>query len=177
MLLSVGFTWVISSYRKATAIVPAQAFHGAIGFAEALTACPCAQSCILHKQPGTCKTTCCICSPECVWLIAWSAPHSSCCTRSQSLSRLRSLLALQQHGRSPHHSPLLPTRPLLNHLQAYELRGAGAVMHSHSLNAVMATMLDPQSPEFKVTHLEMIKVRRKRHSKVQGAQCFMYPCT
>lgn len=43
-------------------------------------------------------------------------------------------------------------------LQAYELRGAGAVMHSHSLHAVMATMLDPQASEFKVTHLEMIKV-------------------
>eukprot|EP00878_Enallax_costatus_P002117 GHUV01002285.1.p1 GENE.GHUV01002285.1~~GHUV01002285.1.p1 ORF type:complete len:493 (+),score=190.38 GHUV01002285.1:198-1676(+) len=40
---------------------------------------------------------------------------------------------------------------------AYELRGAGAVMHSHSLNAVMATMLDSQATEFKVTHLEMIK--------------------
>jgi len=40
---------------------------------------------------------------------------------------------------------------------AYELRGAGAVMHSHSLHAVMATMLDPQASEFNVTHLEMIK--------------------
>jgi methylthioribulose 1-phosphate dehydratase/enolase-phosphatase E1 len=40
---------------------------------------------------------------------------------------------------------------------AYELRGAGAVMHSHSLHAVMATMLEPQASEFKVTHLEMIK--------------------
>lgn len=44
-------------------------------------------------------------------------------------------------------------------LQAYDLRAAGAVMHSHSLNAVMATMLDPQATEFRVTHLEMIKVR------------------
>ncbi|KIZ00060.1 enolase-phosphatase E1 [Monoraphidium neglectum] len=42
-------------------------------------------------------------------------------------------------------------------MAAYELRGAGAVMHSHSLNAVMATMLDPQATEFTVTHLEMIK--------------------
>ena len=41
--------------------------------------------------------------------------------------------------------------------QAYELRGAGAVIHSHSLNAVMATILDPEASEFKVTHLEMIK--------------------
>eukprot|EP00775_Hariotina_reticulata_P005707 gene5707-5947_t len=40
---------------------------------------------------------------------------------------------------------------------AYELRNAGAVLHSHSLSAVMATMLDPQATEFTVTHLEMIK--------------------
>jgi ribulose-5-phosphate 4-epimerase/fuculose-1-phosphate aldolase len=45
-------------------------------------------------------------------------------------------------------------------LQAYELRGAGAVLHSHSLNAVMATMLDPNATEFRVTHIEMIKVGR-----------------
>lgn len=44
--------------------------------------------------------------------------------------------------------------------QAYELRNAGAVIHSHSLNAVMATILDPAASEFKVTHLEMIKVRQ-----------------
>lgn len=42
-------------------------------------------------------------------------------------------------------------------MSAYELRDAGAVLHSHSLNAVMATMLDPQATEFTVTHLEMIK--------------------
>ena len=43
-------------------------------------------------------------------------------------------------------------------VQAYELRGAGAVLHSHSLNAVMATLIDEDAKEFKVTHLEMIKV-------------------
>lgn len=50
-------------------------------------------------------------------------------------------------------------------VQAYELRGAGAVLHSHSINAVMATMLQPTTPgkgccvgEFRVTNLEMIKV-------------------
>ena len=46
-------------------------------------------------------------------------------------------------------------------LQAYELRGAGAVLHSHSLNAMMVTLLDEAAPEFTVTHLEMIKVRIK----------------
>ena len=41
--------------------------------------------------------------------------------------------------------------------QAYEHRDAGAVMHSHSMNAVLATMLDPAASEFKCTHLEMMK--------------------
>lgn len=45
------------------------------------------------------------------------------------------------------------------------MRDAGAVIHSHSLNAVMATILDPEASEFKVTHLEMIKV-----------QIFLIPC-
>ena len=49
-------------------------------------------------------------------------------------------------------------------LQAYDLRNAGAVLHSHSINAVMATMLQESNEgigcvgEFRVTNLEMIKV-------------------
>lgn len=43
-------------------------------------------------------------------------------------------------------------------LQAIQLRGAGAVLHSHSTNAVMATMLDERATEFHVTQLEMVKV-------------------
>ncbi|XP_046384235.1 methylthioribulose-1-phosphate dehydratase [Ischnura elegans] len=39
---------------------------------------------------------------------------------------------------------------------AYTARNAGAVIHSHSKSAVMATMLYP-GKEFKVSHLEMIK--------------------
>ena len=42
-------------------------------------------------------------------------------------------------------------------LQAYELRGAGAVLHSHSLNAFLATLLDPEARELRLTHMEMIK--------------------
>jgi methylthioribulose 1-phosphate dehydratase/enolase-phosphatase E1 len=41
--------------------------------------------------------------------------------------------------------------------QAYELRNAGAVIHSHSMHALLATMLDPTSSEFVITHVEMIK--------------------
>ncbi|GFH26235.1 2,3-diketo-5-methylthio-1-phosphopentane phosphatase, partial [Haematococcus lacustris] len=42
-------------------------------------------------------------------------------------------------------------------MAAYELRGAGAVIHGHSVNALLATLLDPDATEFKVTHIEMIK--------------------
>ncbi|MCL4126275.1 UNVERIFIED_CONTAM: hypothetical protein GTU68_024329 [Idotea baltica] len=41
-------------------------------------------------------------------------------------------------------------------LLAFNLRGAGAVVHTHSKQAVLATLAYP-GPEFKVTHLEMIK--------------------
>lgn len=39
----------------------------------------------------------------------------------------------------------------------YRQRGAGAVIHTHSPNAVMATLLWP-GKEFRCTYLEMIKV-------------------
>ncbi|MBT8494333.1 MAG: methylthioribulose 1-phosphate dehydratase, partial [Deltaproteobacteria bacterium] len=40
-------------------------------------------------------------------------------------------------------------------MNAYRLRDAGAVMHSHSINAVMATLIFED--EFRITNLEMIK--------------------
>lgn len=41
----------------------------------------------------------------------------------------------------------------------YRQRGAGAVIHTHSPNAVMATLLWP-GKEFRCTYLEMIKVTK-----------------
>lgn len=38
---------------------------------------------------------------------------------------------------------------------AFELRGAGAVLHSHSVNAMLATLI--YRKEFVITHLEMMK--------------------
>lgn len=50
-------------------------------------------------------------------------------------------------------------------MNAYLMRGAGAVIHTHSKAAVMATLLYP-GKEFKITHQEMIKGIRKAKSCV-----------
>uniref|UniRef100_A0A7S1T1M1 Probable methylthioribulose-1-phosphate dehydratase n=1 Tax=Tetraselmis chuii TaxID=63592 RepID=A0A7S1T1M1_9CHLO len=42
-------------------------------------------------------------------------------------------------------------------MSAYEMRDAGAVLHSHSPAALMATILDPTATEFRITQVEMIK--------------------
>lgn len=42
-------------------------------------------------------------------------------------------------------------------MSAFELRGAGAVLHGHSMNALLATLLDPAADELRLTHVEMIK--------------------
>jgi len=48
-------------------------------------------------------------------------------------------------------------------MNAYTMRGAGAVIHSHSKEAVIATLLTP-GREFRVSNLEMIKGIRKDSS-------------
>lgn len=42
-------------------------------------------------------------------------------------------------------------------LSAYELRNAGAIIHGHSINAFLATLINPGATEFHVTNIEMIK--------------------
>lgn len=42
-------------------------------------------------------------------------------------------------------------------MAAYELRGAGAVLHSHALEVVLATLLDESSSVVSLTQLEMLK--------------------
>ncbi|KAL1567174.1 putative bifunctional methylthioribulose-1-phosphate dehydratase/enolase-phosphatase E1 1 [Salvia divinorum] len=42
-------------------------------------------------------------------------------------------------------------------LKAYEMRNAGAVIHSHGMESCLVTMLNPSSKEFRITHMEMIK--------------------
>lgn len=40
---------------------------------------------------------------------------------------------------------------------AYSLRGAGAVIHTHSIHAVITTILLGSAKEWRITHQEMIK--------------------
>ncbi|KFK27000.1 hypothetical protein AALP_AA8G321500 [Arabis alpina] len=42
-------------------------------------------------------------------------------------------------------------------IKAYEMRNAGAVIHSHGMESCLVTMLNPQAKEFRITHMEMIK--------------------
>lgn len=42
-------------------------------------------------------------------------------------------------------------------IQAYKMRDAGAVIHSHGMESCLATMINPFSKEFRITHMEMIK--------------------
>lgn len=55
----------------------------------------------------------------------------------------------------PADAALRPSECSALFLKAINLRGAGAVIHSHSIHAVMATLLF--DAEFSVSHLEMIK--------------------
>ncbi|PNT59237.1 hypothetical protein POPTR_001G399000v4 [Populus trichocarpa] len=42
-------------------------------------------------------------------------------------------------------------------LKAYDMRNAGAVIHSHGMESCLVTMINPLSKEFRITHMEMIK--------------------
>ncbi|KAK7405267.1 hypothetical protein VNO78_06467 [Psophocarpus tetragonolobus] len=42
-------------------------------------------------------------------------------------------------------------------MKAYEMRDAGAVIHSHGIESCLVTMLNPSAKEFRITHMEMIK--------------------
>ncbi|KAM1873994.1 hypothetical protein ACFX13_007771 [Malus domestica] len=41
--------------------------------------------------------------------------------------------------------------------KAYEMRNAGAVIHSHGMESCLVTMINPNGIEFRITHMEMIK--------------------
>ncbi|XP_061466743.1 methylthioribulose-1-phosphate dehydratase [Rhineura floridana] len=60
----------------------------------------------------------------------------------------------------PPHKKLKKSQCTPLFMNAYTMRGAGAVIHTHSKAAVMATLLYPGN-EFKITHQEMIKGIKK----------------
>lgn len=42
-------------------------------------------------------------------------------------------------------------------MKAYQMRNAGAVIHSHGMESCIVTMINPLSKEFRIAHMEMIK--------------------
>ncbi|XP_077226772.1 haloacid dehalogenase-like hydrolase family protein isoform X3 [Tasmannia lanceolata] len=42
-------------------------------------------------------------------------------------------------------------------MKAYQMRNAGAVIHSHGMESCLITMINPLSKQFRITHMEMIK--------------------
>ncbi|GMQ10198.1 hypothetical protein CsSME_00053292 [Camellia sinensis var. sinensis] len=55
---------------------------------------------------------------------------------------------------------VLSTRPVSakpSMPKAYDMRNAGAVIHSHGMESCLVTMINPLAKEFRITHMEMIK--------------------
>ncbi|KDP45890.1 hypothetical protein JCGZ_15334 [Jatropha curcas] len=60
----------------------------------------------------------------------------------------------------PKSQQLVLMSPSVNYqvtVTAYEMRNAGAVIHSHGIESCLVTMINPLSKEFRITHMEMIK--------------------
>ncbi|XP_042521046.1 probable bifunctional methylthioribulose-1-phosphate dehydratase/enolase-phosphatase E1 1 isoform X2 [Macadamia integrifolia] len=72
------------------------------------------------------------------------------------LSSTGSILSAPSRKPYPHKPPkCTDCAPLF--MKAYEMRNAGAVIHSHGMECCLVTMIQPFSKEFRITHMEMIK--------------------
>lgn len=60
-------------------------------------------------------------------------------------------------AKGPPHKPPKCSECCPLFLKAYQMRNAGAVIHSHGLESCLATMMNPTATEFRITHMEMIK--------------------
>ncbi|KAF6155856.1 hypothetical protein GIB67_039187 [Kingdonia uniflora] len=65
-------------------------------------------------------------------------------------------LSTPTHKGYPHKTPKCTDCASL-FMKAYEMRNAGAVIHSHGIESCLVTMINPSSKEFRITHMEMIK--------------------
>ncbi|XP_042514783.1 probable bifunctional methylthioribulose-1-phosphate dehydratase/enolase-phosphatase E1 1 isoform X2 [Macadamia integrifolia] len=72
------------------------------------------------------------------------------------LSSAGSIISAPSAKPYPHKPPkCTDCAPLF--MKAFEMRNAGAVIHSHGMESCLVTMIQPFSKEFRITHMEMIK--------------------
>ncbi|GMQ10206.1 hypothetical protein CsSME_00053300 [Camellia sinensis var. sinensis] len=82
------------------------------------------------------------------------APSQSGGGRSRPVSARNLAATLWEMNEVPSTRPVSakPSMP-----KAYDMRNAGAVIHSHGMESCLVTMINPLAKEFRITHMEMIK--------------------
>ncbi|GMP30451.1 hypothetical protein CsSME_00005112 [Camellia sinensis var. sinensis] len=82
------------------------------------------------------------------------APSQSDGGRSRPVSARNLAATLWEMNEVPLTRPVSakPSMP-----KAYDMRNAGAVIHSHGMESCLVTMINPLAKEFRITHMEMIK--------------------
>lgn len=90
------------------------------------------------------------------WLLHWGWP----------LSAFRFLIVLQLQDQFQYLTLFLV-------FQAYQMRNAGAVIHSHGIESCIATMINPSSKEFRVSFHLMASITRMSVLCVQFCKFFL----
>ncbi|GMQ10203.1 hypothetical protein CsSME_00053297 [Camellia sinensis var. sinensis] len=82
------------------------------------------------------------------------APSQSGGGRSRPVSARNLAATLWEMNEVPSTRPVSakPSMP-----KAYDMRNAGAVIHSHGMESCLVTMINPLAKEFRITRMEMIK--------------------
>lgn len=64
--------------------------------------------------------------------------------------------------------------------QAYEMRNAGAVIHSHGIESCLVTMINPLAKEFRVSFYSWYPLVRilsaNNYTQTQGPRVFIHCC-
>ncbi|CAL5430830.1 unnamed protein product [Camellia sinensis] len=82
------------------------------------------------------------------------APSQSGGGRSRPVSARNLVATLWEMNEVPLTRPV-SAKPSM--AKAYNMRNAGAVIHSHGMESCLVTMINPLAKEFRITHMEMIK--------------------